>query len=377
MRNLSTVGIGLLLLALSSGCGMLRLASDSDVSPAPEAALQGLVQGWSFPDTVTVLGFRDHWGKSPASGQVLETALLSALGHRGVVVKPGAGVLQDPAPTMRFEKGSILPGTWRELTGSASPVQGLVLGGQIRSAERWVYLRLALADAATGVLLEQGTARVSQARLDQLVAARDETADLKRDVDVEFHLLAKREEAGFVEKIEITEGATLVEGDRLQIRLRSEQDCEVFAFLYASKDGDRRDLVGADQIYANRWNYGPGENSWVSLKGDEVYTLYLMIAPRIEEDRSNLWDAVQQWQRQGAIDRMEGLDLFDGALEGFLQDSVSGIDSVRVQRGPDEIELADQADKFTYSDGTVFESTAERLHGVVILRAISFWVRWK
>lgn len=380
MRIAGSVGLPVALMMLSlllTDCRGLRRAPDQMATQAPHSALRQLVTGWAFEDTVTVLGFRDRWGKKQAGADLLEAALLSALGQQQVVVHPDAGIMSQAPVTMRFRQGGILPDDWRDLTGPA-PRRGLVLGAQVREADAWLYLRLALADAATGELVEQGMTRISQARLDELLAvANSDSAAVLKPFDVDYHVLVRREDAGFVEKIEVEEGATLIEGDRLQVRIRTAQDCEVFAFLYASKTGERRDLVGPTRVYADRWNYGPAENSWSRLEGDEVYTLYLLVASRLSEDRRRLWENIGQWQQQGSIDRLQGLDLIDGALGEYLQEGVSGVDSVTVLRGAAGITRADKAETFAYQDGAVFESYAQQLRQSVILRAISFSVRWE
>ncbi|MEE3040383.1 MAG: hypothetical protein VX948_05950 [Candidatus Latescibacterota bacterium] len=362
---------------LCIGCGWLNRGVPR--GPSPEAALHAAIGEWGAVDTVTVLGFRDHWGKSTAGVDVLDAALLSALGHHGVVVNPDAGIVAPSTETLRYRDGGVLPTGWQDLTGDTTPRHGLVVAGQIRKADAWTYLRLALADATTGQLRAHGTTRISQQRLDDLVAsALEDTVGALQPVDVVYHVVGRRDNAGFAELIDVEEGVTLIEGDRLQIRLKTDQDCEVFAFLYASEGGERRNLLDPQRVYEGRWNYGPAENSWITLtEGDQVYTLYLLVAPRIDEDRSALWEEVTQLQAQGQIDRMSGLELVDDALAGFLQQAVSTTDSTLVLRGNEGLQRAEEPETFAYVDGTVFEHHADILQGVAMIRAISFHVRFE
>ncbi|MBT4612717.1 MAG: hypothetical protein HOC05_21910, partial [Gemmatimonadetes bacterium] len=346
---------------------------------SPEVALSEIIDKWSRVDSVAVLGFRDHWGKSPTSTDVLNQALLSALGRSGAVVNPDAGITLSEAPTMRYSGGQVLPTGWRDLTGSHMPRHGLVLAGQIREADNWTYLRLALADATTGELRDHGTTRISQGDLDQLVAAASaDSAVATAPLNVAYHVVARRDDAGFAEMIDVSEGTTLIEGDRLQVRLQAAQDCEAYVFLYASEDGERKNLLEPQRIYEGRWTYAPGENSWTSFsEGDQVFTLYLLVARRIDEDRQTLWERLDELHAQAQIDRMSGLHLVDEALADYLQQTIAVSDSVHAIRAGDSIDLATEAETFAYSDGVVFEHQAENLQGSVILRAISFHVRWK
>ena len=132
------------------------------------------------------------------------------------------------------------------------------------------------------------------------------------------------------------------------------------------------------RIYDSRWSYAPGENSWTSFsEGDQVFTLYLLVAPRIDADRQSLWERLDELQSQSKIDRMSGLHLVDEALADFLQQTVAVSDSVQAIRGDEVISIAEETETFAYSDGVVFEHQAENLEGSIILRAISFHVRWK
>lgn len=377
-RRKAFVSVALGLLAFSFvSCGWLIHGARSR-GTSPEVALVDVINEWSGVDSVTVLGFRDHWGKSPAGTDILNRALLSALGRSGAVVNPDAGITRSDQRTMRYSGGQVLPTDWRELTGEDTPRHGLVLAGQIREADTWTYLRLALADAATGELTNHGTTRISQGDLDQLVASSGDSILATAPLNVAYHVVVRRDDAGFAEMIDVSEGATLIEGDRLQVRLQAAQDCEAFVFLYASEDGERKNLLDPQRIYDSRWSYAPGENSWTSFsEGDQVFTLYLLVAPRIDADRQTLWERLDELQSQSKIDRMSGLHLVDEALADFLQQTVAVSDSVQAIRGDEAISIAEETETFAYSDGVVFEHQAENLEGSIILRAISFHVRWK
>ena len=226
---------------------------------------------------------------------------------------------------------------------------------------------------------DEGT-RISERELTRLVRDRlgrraGVAAEVARPLEIELHLLVRRDEGGFPERIDFEEGGSLAVKDRIQLRYRARRDCEVLAFLLRS-DGSRHQLVGATTIYGGRWYHAPDENAWHTLTGDDVvHTLYFLAAPRIEEDRSSLWDELDQLQSEGRLERFRGLDLVDAAVARLLQRTVTA-DTLAISRGPEGIE-AGETERFVYDDGTAFDSRGELLQGTAIARAYSALVRYR
>ena len=108
---------------------------------------------------------------------------------------------------------------------------------------------------------------------------------------------------------------------------------------------------------------------------DQVYTVYVLAAPRIEEDRGTLWEEVGQLQERGRIERFQGLDLVDGAVARLLQRTVNA-DTIAVSRGAEGVERG-EPERFVYADGTTLDSRGEQLHGAAIARAYSAQVQYR
>ena len=360
---------------LSLGCGVPGWSGSREAGA--EASLQGLLAEWPHEGrTVTIAGFRQADGTTSAETQALDEILLSAAVRAGVETRPDAGVAGSAsALDLDWSEESSLPDDWRELPGD------LVAGGQLRIEGSWAYLRLVVADPATGrIRRDQGT-RISGGALARLVRDRGRrrtgaAAEVARPLEIELHLLVRRDEGGFPERIDFEEGGTLAVEDRIQLRYRARRDCEVFAFLLRS-DGSRQTLVGGETTYGGRWYYAPGEDAWHALSEDDmVYTLYFLAAPRIEEDRGSLWEELDQLQAEGMLERFHGLDEVDAAVARLLQRTVSAADTVVISRGAEGVEPG-EGERFVYEDGTVFESPGESLQGTVIARAHSALVRYR
>lgn len=340
-----------------------------------EAELYEILHSFALKDSVTVYGFRLQDGKTSPETEALDEALLSAAVRAGVPVRADAGVAGSAvARDLTWRAGSDLPVSWRD-SGTVLAAAGLV-----RPASSWVYLRLQVADAQSGARLKAATLRIPQRELTRMAAARQArlavpVAQVLPTINLELHVLVRRDEGGFPRLVPWQEGGQLQEGDRLQLRLRSGQDCEIFALLYRS-DGERS-VLHSGPVFAERWVYSPGENSWETLsQGDEVYTLYVVAAQRIEDDKATLWEDLSTLQTQGRVEKFRGLDLVDGALTLLLERTLTSTDSLAVRRGPAGIQRG-KVERFVYSDGNAFDNKPDLLSGQVIVRAYSAEVQFR
>lgn len=341
--------------------------------PDIDAQFQRVLTGWDTQDTVTVAGFRLVDGETSPETAALDEALLSAALRAGVRVRPDAGVAGGAhVDEVDWPSDSLLPDDWRQLPGD------LLTVGQVRIASPWVYLRLALADGATGEMRQESTVRIAERDLTRLTAARQlrqigSAVTALPDLDVELHLVVRRDEGGFPHLVQWEEGGQLEKGDRLQLRFRTGQDCEVFTFLYRS--GGDNTVLHEGTVFANRWMYAPGENTWESLsQGDEVYTLYFLAARRLEEDKSSMWEELTRLQNQGRIEKFRGLEMVDAAVVDLLQRTAE-TDSLVMLRGG-EVEQG-ESERFVYTDGNTFDSRGDLFSGPVILRAYSAEVQFR
>jgi hypothetical protein len=364
----------LVLVACLTGCWLPGRGGPR--GPHPETAIRGLIETWNAAgDTVTFTGFRNPYGKTSPESEVLDELMLSAALRAGVepsvdVGIAGAATVKD----LRWQAQSVLPEGWRDLPGD------LVSGGQLRVESPWAYLRLVTADPTSGWIRHDLRTRIAERDLAGLVAVRQRrlagTVIVGAEpLDVDLHLVVRRNDGGFPQRLDFVEGGDLGQGEQLQLRFRTTADCEIFAFLYRS-DGTRESLMSGS-VYANRWYYTPSENGWKSLsEADLVYSLYFLAAPRIEEDRTSLWEDLDRFQNEGRIEQFRGLDLVDDAVVRLLQRTVTAADSLTIQRGSEGVELG-KIERLVYDDGTTFESRPEQLHGTVIARAYSALVSYR
>lgn len=373
-HHLLARGAALALTALLFACLPLRPAGrGAPLGRAPESALRDLIDGWpTGSDTVTIAGFRLADGTTSAATEALDQLLLAAAAGAGVAIRPEAGVAGSAsARDLPWGADEALPREWRTLGG-------LVAGGQLLEASDWVYLRLVLADGRQGRIRRHATARLAARDLQRLAVQRQLAAGQPApppQIGIELHLLVRRDVSGFAQRIDWVEGGALDQYDQVQLRLRASQDCDVWAFLFRS-DGQRETLYDGGTVYGGRWTYGPGEEGWVSLtEGDQVYTVYVLAAPRIEADRGTLWEEVGQLQERGRIERFQGLDLVDGAVARLLQRTVDA-DTIAVSRGAEGVERG-EPERFVYVDGTTLDSRGEQLHGAAIARAYSAQVHYR
>jgi hypothetical protein len=361
----------ILLMALAACWPVGRSQSESGIEPVLLQALRG----WDLSDTLTVSGIRLEAGKDSAETAALEEVLLSAAIRSGMQIRAGAGIAGGDAAAgdVNWSADALLPRDWRTLPGD------LLVSGRLRVASPWVYLQLAVTDSRTGTIRTESTIRIAETDVGRLAAAREQRRSgsvvfAAADLDMELHLLVRRDEDGFQRLVDWEEGIELEQGDRLQLRFRSSQDCEVFAFLYQSEGANTALHNGT--VFANRWIYAPGENSWKSMSvGNEVYTLYFLAARRLEEDKSSMWEQLTLLQEQGRVEKFRGLEMVDTAVAALVQ-RTAGADSVVLSRGSEGIERG-ESERFVYADGVAFDSQGELLPGAVIARAYSFEVQYR
>lgn len=375
-RSLRTGAVWPAALLALVDCSVLRPGPPA--GPDPEAALVSLLSEWPVAagDTVAIAGFRLGDGKASAQTQALDEVLLSAAVRVGVPVRVDAGVASRPtAGELPWEPEGLLPRDWRDLPGP------LVAGGQVFVEPPWVYLRLVLADERSGEVRRDAATRIGAGSLARLVAEGQQRRagagpEPATALEIDLHVIVRRDDGGFPRRVDLVDQGSLDQGDRLQLRFRAAEDCEVYAFLYRS-DGQRVDLFAEGAVYGGRWLYAPGENGWVTLdQSDVAYTLYFLAAPRIEADRAALWEEVDRLQQQGRIERLRGLDLVDEAVGRFLARTSTGLDSLALSRGAEGIERG-PVERIVYSDGAAFDSRPERLRGALIARAYSAQVQYR
>ena len=330
-------------------------------------------------EPLALLGFRDSEGKRSDRTEALDQALISAAITNGLAVAPDVGVLVagDAGPVSRnWLSGSLLPQGWQEIPAPR------VLSGLVRYEQPWAYVRLVLAETASGVIVAASTGRISEARLERrarrLASARSGTAE-ESDfaAAIDLHILIRRADGDFAELVELSEKAVLKQGDQLQIRYKVDKTCAVYAFLQQS-DGDRQDIVSSDRVYSGRLHYAPGENQWIDLtETNQVFTLYFIAAERLpNERRADLFDELDELTSSGQLDRYTGIDLMDARLIEFLKGQIAGAGEVAVLRGEEGIETG-EVETFIYSNGESFKSSPQMLPiAPVLVRAYTFEVQY-
>ncbi|MEE3259270.1 MAG: hypothetical protein VX293_08665 [Candidatus Latescibacterota bacterium] len=312
------------------------------------------------------LGLRDGKGNQTEATRVLDDYLVSAL----IQAEVGLAL----ADTMG--------GKWRDGTVVALDQGGaadLVLGGRLQEDALWMYVRLFLVERQSGELVAARTVRVPQREVEDEVALRARISggvDATVAVQVELHLLAKRQEGGIDRVVALAEGAQLQQGDKLQLRFKLNRDVEVYAFLYDS-EGALEAVFPEQFVYSGIAQYGPSENGWITFNEiDRVYTLYFLAGSRLlEENAGEFYERVAELIQQRQVDRFTGLEKLDQTLVEFLQRSYQDAPTLSVQRGGEEIPLG-RLETIVFDDGTRLPSQAEILEGApVVVRALSFSVQ--
>ena len=305
------------------------------------------------------LGLRDPAGVQTEETKVLNDYVLSALMRAEVAV----GLVDTTGKRWRGEE---LVGL--KQGGSAA----LALGGRLEADAPWMYVRMFLVERASGKLVATRTTRILARDVRQELASRQlGTSASDGPIEVELHLIAKREEGGVAQVVELAEGAQLQQGDQLQLRFKLSRDAEVHAFLCRS-DGALETVFDEQFVYSDIVQYAPGENDWITFNElDQVYTLYFLAGPQLlAENAGPFYEQFATLVRDGQLNRFAGLDQLDTALIEFLQRP----EPLEVLRGDQDISLG-QPETIVYDDGNTLSSQAEILTGTpVLVRALSFSV---
>ena len=306
------------------------------------------------------LGLRDPAGVQTEETKVLNDYLLSALMRAEIAVG-----LADTTGK-RWRSGELVG--LRQ--GGRAP---LALGGRLEADAPWMYVRMFLVERASGELVAARTARLLARDVRHEVASRQlGTGASDEPVEVDLHLIAKREAGGVAQAVELAEGVQLQQGDQVQLRFKLSRDAEVHAFLCSSA-GALETLFDEQFVYSDIVQYGPGENKWITFNEiDQVYTLYFLAGPQLlAENAEPFYEQFATLVREGQIDRFLGLEQLDQALIEFLQHP----EPIAVLRGDDDIALG-RPETMVYDDGNTLSSQAEILTGApVLVRALSFSVQ--
>ena len=306
------------------------------------------------------LGLRDPAGVQTEETKVLDDYVLSALMRTEVAV----GLVDTTGKRWRGEELIGL-----KQGGNAA----LALGGRLEADAPWMYVRMFLVERESGELVATRTTRVSARDMRQELASRQlGTSASDGPIEVELHLIAKREEGGVAQVVELTEGAQLQQGDQLQLRFKLSRDAEVHAFL-CSSTGALETLFAEQFVYSDIVQYAPGENNWITFNElDQVYTLYFLTGPQLlAENAGPFYEQFATLVRDGQINRFAGLAQLDQALIEFLQHP----EPLEVLRGDEDIPLG-RPETMVYDDGNTLSSQAEILTGTpVLIRALSFSVQ--
>ena len=347
-------------LALSLG-GCVPFIGGREQSQQLAAAAQelvGIVE--SQEGEIDWLGLRDPAGVQTEETKVLNDYLLSALLRAEVAVglADTTGKRWRDAELVGLKQG-----------GRAA----LALGGRLEADAPWMYVRMFLVERTSGELVAARTGRILERDVRREVASRQRGMDAgDGPVEVELHLIAKREEGGVAQAVELAEGAQLQQGDQLQLRFKLSRDAEVHAFLCSSA-GALETLFDEQFVYSNIVQYGPGENTWITFNEiDQVHTLYFLAGSRLlAENAGPFYEQFATLVQEGQVDRFTGLAQLDQALIEFLQRP----EPIAVLRGDDDISLG-RPETIVYDDGNTLSSRAEILTGTpVLVRALSFSVQ--
>ena len=346
-------------LALSLG-GCVPFIGGPDQRRQLAHAAQDLVEIVAVHEgEVDWLGLRDPAGVQTEETKVLNDYVLSELMRAEVAV----GLVDTTGKRWRGEELIGL-----KQGGSAA----LALGGRLEADAPWMYVRMFLVERVSGKLVASRTTRILARDVRQELASRELGTDASHGpIEVELHLIAKREEGGVAQVVELAEGTQLQQGDQLQLRFKLSRDAEVHAFM-CSSTGARETLFDEQFVYSDIVQYGPGENNWITFNElDQVYTLYFLAGPQLlAENAAPFFEQFATLVQEGQIDRFAGLEMLDQALIEFLQHP----EPLEVLRGDENIPLG-QPETIVYDDGNTLSSQAEILTGTpVLVRALSFSV---
>ena len=352
-------GLVIALSLLLGGC--VPFIGGRDQSRQLAGAAQDLVKIVEAQEgEVDWLGLRDPAGVQTEETKVLNDYLLSALMKAEVAV----GLVDTTGKRWRGE----------ELVGLKQGGRAaLALGGRLEADAPWMYVRMFLVERKSGKLVATRTTRILARDVRQELASRELGTDASHGpIEVELHLIAKREEGGVAQVVELAEGAQLQQGDQLQLRFKLSRDAEVHAFLCRS-DGALETVFDEQFVYSDIVQYAPGENDWITFNElDQVYTLYFLAGPQLlAENAGPFYEQFATLVRDGQLNRFTGLDQLDTALIESLQRP----EPLEVLRGDQDISLG-QPETIVYDDGNTLSSQAEILTGIpVLVRALSFSVQ--
>ena len=306
------------------------------------------------------LGLRDPAGVQTEETKVFDDYLLSALMKTEVAV----GLVDTTGKRWRDE----------ELVGLKQGGQAaLALGGRLEADAPWMYVRMFLVERTSGELVATRTTRILERDVRHELASRELGTDASYGpIEVDLHLIARREEGGIAQIVELTEGVQLQQGDQMQLRFKLSRDAEVHALLCRS-DGALETLFDEQFVYSDIVQYGPGENNWITFNEiDQVYTLYFLTGPQLlAENAGPFYEQFATLVREGQINRFTGLEVLDEALIEFLQLPAP----IEVLRGDEDISLG-RPETIVYDDGSTLSSQAQILTGTsVLVRALSFSVQ--
>lgn len=364
--------------AVLSLCACSLLGTRPAVAPEPAQAavrLAAEISSVAAGRAVAFRGIREADGSSSIEGRALGELLESELLRAGVGLVP---LPWEDRDALQWQAHALLPETWR------ADGEALSLGGQVRLDGRLAHLRLVMADPHAGTALWWGRASVRAPSLERLAGSLEQrTAQAVEDTGgatagdpelaMDLHVIVRRDEGGFTRAVEVEEGGALRQGDRLQIRFRTDGDFEVYAFLLRS-DGEREDIFGPELVYGGRLQYGPSQEGFEALsETDQVHTLYVLAAARLD-GFDELFEDISDLVKRSQVDGFAGLDKVDDAIVSFLERRLEGTAAVAAQRGGAVIERGD-AERWVYGDGQVLETRSEVLTAPrALVRALSFEV---
>ena len=369
-----TEGRCLAVVVVATFCGLSscapwghRSSASAELSGAMDELVQ-LVARLEGDEEVAVLGFRDEEGERTTATEILDEHLISALLQARVPL-----VLVDGAGKSKWGKEQAVPASQFEDLSTSR-----VLAGRLQNQANWAYLRLFVIERESATLMGMDTRRLVASSLLQQVeqrSRREEKASGPVLIEADLYLLGLRREGGFDQWIEIKEKDVLQPGDRLQIRFKVSVDCQVYAFLYSS-EGEVKEVFASQSVYGGRMQYGPGEETWVTVgESGKVQTLYFIATSRLDEDKGEMFESMGKLIEDGEVDRFRGLEKLDQAVAAFLLARLESSLETGVVRNLEQDRFG-AWETFILEDGTPIESQVEKLGPEpVLVRAFSFAVQ--
>ena len=317
---------------------------------------------------IAVLGFRNAEGERDTAAEIIEEYLVSDLVRAGVPLK----WVQDEG--RKWTKGGPIPQRyWQDLEATRA------LGGRLYREGAWAYMRLFVIDTRSGAVVERSTLRMAAADLERQVALRQRhegSSSARGPVQAELHLLVLRDEGGFPQQVEAVDQGALQTEDRMQLRVTLGTDSQLYAFLY-DEDGQVQNVLSNQLVYNGRIQYGPGpgEEDWITLTDtDQVYTLYLLAAQRLDGDTGELFEKMGALVDEAQVERFIGLEQQDAEVAAYVQRSIGVETALQVVRGEALFERGEE-ESIIFEDGTLIKSMPLELEGTpALLWALSFKV---